>query len=30
MLLLNIKLKFETGLSDVHQLIITIFKDKAD
>ena len=30
MLLLNIKLKFETGMSDFHQLIITIFKVKTD
>ena len=30
MLLLNIKLKFETGMLDFHQLIITIFKVKTD
>ena len=30
MLFINIKLKFETGTSDFHQLIITIFKVKPD
>ena len=30
MLLINIKLKFETGTSDFHQLIIAIFKVKPD
>ena len=28
MLFINTKLKFETGMSDFHQLIITIFKVK--
>ena len=30
MLFINIKLKFETGISDFHRLIITIFKVKPD
>ena len=30
MLFINIKHKFETGASDFHQLIITIFKVKPD
>ena len=30
MLLLNTKLKFETGMSDFHQVIIIIFKVKTD
>ena len=30
MLFINTKLKFETGMSDFHQLIITIFKVKPD
>ena len=30
MLFVNIKLKFETGTLDFHQLIITIFKVKPD
>ena len=30
MLFINIKLKSETGASDFHQLIITIFKVKPD
>ena len=30
MLFINIKLKFETGTSDFHQLIITILKVKPD
>ena len=30
MLFINIKLKFETGMSDFHQLIITICKVKPD
>ena len=29
-LFINIKFKFETGASDFHQLIITIFKVKPD
>ena len=30
MLLLNTKLKFETGMSDFHQVIIIIFEVKTD
>ena len=30
MLFINMNFKFETGTSDVHQLIITIFKVKPD